>query len=169
MERVARNRRTIAVAALLLAGLVATIAVLQARGADSAGRTKVVARTAHNAQLGKTILVNPKGRTLYSLSAERNGTFICTTPYCLSLWKPVVVQPGITPTGVRGLALVTRPSRQRQVAYRGAPLYTFTQDRKPGDIKGNGFKDVGVWRPVTVRSGGQTTSPPPEPKSSFGY
>jgi predicted lipoprotein with Yx(FWY)xxD motif len=158
----------LAVAALLLAGLVVTVAVLQARAAGAAGRDQRVAKTAHNAKLGKTILVNTKGMTLYSLSAERNGKFICTTSFCLSLWKPLVVTRGITPTGVAGLTVVMRPDHKRQVAYHGAPLYRFTQDRKPGDINGNGFKDVGVWRPVTVGSGGQAASSPP-PKHGYGY
>ena len=170
MAQVAANHRKSVVLALLLAGVVATVAVLYARGASAAGRHQVVAKTARNAQLGKTILVTPTGRTLYSLSAERKGKFICTDTFCLSLWKPVVVQPGTTPTGVRGLALVTRPDHKRQVAYRGAPVYTFAQDRKPGDIKGNGFKDVGVWRPVTVGSGQSAPAPSaPASPSPYGY
>ena len=169
MENVVVHRgRTAAVAALLLAGLVVTVAVLYARGASAAERQERVAKTAHNAKLGKTILVTPRGMTLYSLTAERNGRFICTTSFCLSLWKPVVVPSGTTPTGVQGLAVVMRPDHRRQVAYRGAPLYRFTQDRKAGDISGNGFKDLGVWRPVTVAGGRQTTSSSP-PKSPYGY
>jgi hypothetical protein len=62
------------------------------------------------------------------------------------------VPAGFKPTGVRGLATVKRPSGKRQVAYRGAPLYRFVQDMKPGQVKGNGFRDVGVWRPVAGRS-----------------
>jgi predicted lipoprotein with Yx(FWY)xxD motif len=45
---------------------------------------------------------------------------------------------------------VRRPDGKLQVTYRGAPLYTFYLDRKRGDIGGNGFKDVGVWHPVSV-------------------
>jgi hypothetical protein len=55
-----------------------------------------------------------------------------------------------------------------QVAYRGAPLYTFAQDTKRGDVKGNGFKDVGVWRVVAVsksHSAPASTTPPPR----YGY
>ncbi len=41
------------------------------------------------------------------------------------------------------------------------------QDAKPGQVKGNGFKDVGVWRPVTT---GSTTAPAaPAPSPSYGY
>ena len=52
-----------------------------------------------------------------------------------------------------GLATVKRPDHRLQVAYRGAPLYTFYLDRRRGDIMGNGFRDVGVWHPVAVTRG----------------
>ena len=61
-----------------------------------------------------------------------------------------------------------RPGGKLQVAYRGAPLYTFAQDTKRGDVKGNGFKDVGVWRVVAVsksHSAPASTTPPPR----YGY
>jgi Secreted repeat of unknown function len=106
---------------------------------------------------------------LYSLSAERRGRFICTTSFCLSLWKPLVIPRGVKPTGVKGLATVKRPDGKRQVAFRGAPLYRFVQDMKPGDVKGNGFRDVGVWRPVVAsRSVAQAPAPAPS-QSNYGY
>ena len=103
-----------------------------------------------NAKLGTTILVDRRGMSLYDLSVERNGRFICTTKLCLSVWHPLTVPRGTTPTGVRLLNTVRRPDGRRQVTYRGAPLYTFTQDRKRGDVNGNGFKDVGVWHPAAL-------------------
>jgi len=153
--------------------IVATFAAIffatRSSNASSGTHSRAVVKTMQNSALGKTILVNRRGLTLYSLSAERHGRFICTTSFCLSLWKPLVVPRGTKPTGVRGLALVKRPDGRRQVAYRGAPLYRFVQDTKPGQIKGNGFKDVGVWRPVVV---GKAMSPAPAPASSssrYGY
>jgi predicted lipoprotein with Yx(FWY)xxD motif len=140
--------------------------LLVTRSGDASGGSALV-KTAHNATLGKTILVTRSGLTLYSLSAERHGRFICTSAACLSIWKPLVVARGVTPTGVKGLAVVKRPDAKRQVAFRGAPLYRFVQDTKPGQVKGNGFKDVGVWRPVTT---GSTKAPAaPTPSSSYGY
>jgi predicted lipoprotein with Yx(FWY)xxD motif len=96
--------------------------------------------------------------TLYPLSVERKGHFICTDSTCLSIWKPLVVAKSVTPTGAKSLSAVKRPDGRRQVAYKGGALYTFVQDRKPGDTKGNGFRDVGVWRVVTVA--GSTSSQP---------
>ena len=110
-------------------------------------------------------MVNLRGLTLYSLSAERHGRFICTNSACLAVWKPLVVKAGVKPTGVRGLATIKRPDHRIQVTYKGGPLYRFTGDHKRGDVKGNGFKDVGTWRVVVVGSsgsgGGTTTAPPP--------
>jgi predicted lipoprotein with Yx(FWY)xxD motif len=136
---------------VLLAGLVAVavVAVLALARGSSAANKPVVA-TAKNATLGTTILVNRSGLSLYDLSVERNGKFICTTRLCLSLWHPLIVPRGTTPTGVHLLSTVRRPDGRRQVSYRGAPLYTFVQDRKRGDVNGNGFKDVGVWHPATL-------------------
>jgi predicted lipoprotein with Yx(FWY)xxD motif len=139
------NRGLLLVAALL-AGLVAAF---YAVGAHGSGGVRVV-MTAKNKALGRTILVNRRGLTLYSLSVERHGRFICTNSVCLAVWKPLVIAKGSTPTGVAGLSTVKRPDKRIQVTYRGAPLYRFVQDRKPGQIKGNGFKDVGTWRVVTV-------------------
>jgi predicted lipoprotein with Yx(FWY)xxD motif len=56
---------------------------------------------------------------------------------------------------------------RRQVAFRGAPLYRFAEDTKPGQVKGNGFKDVGVWRPVTTGSAKAPAAP--APSNSYGY
>jgi predicted lipoprotein with Yx(FWY)xxD motif len=129
--------------------------------------TQNVVAAAKNAKLGKTILVDRRGRTLYHLSVERNGRFICTNSFCLSLWHPLVVPRGTTPAGARFLSTVRRPDGRRQVTYRGAPLYTFVQDRKRGDVNGDGFKDVGVWHPATVS--GSASSGSGQSAGSGGY
>ena len=165
MERVGKLRASALVAIAIAAALSVTL-LLVTRSGNASGGTPLV-KTSHNAMLGKTILVTRSGLTLYSLSAERHGRFICTTGFCLSLWKPLLVARGVTPAGVKGLSVVKRPDAKRQVAFRGAPLYRFVQDTKPGQVKGNGFKDVGVWRPVTI---GSTKVPAaPAPSNSYGY
>jgi predicted lipoprotein with Yx(FWY)xxD motif len=117
---------------------------------------------------GKTLLVNRRGLTLYHLSVERKGHFICTTSACLALWHPLVVAKGVTPTGAKSLGTVRRPDGRSQVAYKGGPLYTFVQDKKPGDMRGNGFKDVGTWQVVTVSGKAAPTSPPPSSGGGYG-
>jgi predicted lipoprotein with Yx(FWY)xxD motif len=163
MQRAATLRLGALIATVAVVGLIAALYAVRASGAT---HVRVV-MTATNKTLGKKILVNRNGMTLYSLSVERKGKFICTMSSCLSVWKPLVVRIGTVPTGVAHLSLVKRPDGRRQVAYRGAPLYAFALDKKPGDIKGNGFKDVGVWRPATV--GALQTAPAPTPPPGGGY
>jgi predicted lipoprotein with Yx(FWY)xxD motif len=113
--------------------------------------TTATVRTAASAKLG-TILVDPSGMTLYRLSGESPGKFICTPKSCLAVWHPVTVAPGTKPTGAPSLGVVTRPDGSEQVAYNGQPLYTFTAD-KPGQTSGQGLKDVGTWSAVALGGG----------------
>jgi predicted lipoprotein with Yx(FWY)xxD motif len=161
MERVA-TRLGAAVAIVALLGVVAAFYAVRANGAAHVH----VVTTANNKTLGKKILVNRKGMTLYSLSVERKGKFICTDSMCLSLWKPLTIAKGAVATGVAHLTVVKRPDGRRQVAYRGGPLYTFVEDTRAGDVKGNGFKDVGIWRVATVSA---ASPPPPATTTSGGY
>jgi len=103
--------------------------------------------TAKNDKLGQTVLVDGNGMTLYALSAEKDGKFICTDSKCLSLWTPV---SGKASGDVGSLAMVNRPDGKQQATYKGQPLYTFNDDKAKGDANGEGFKDVGVWHAVTV-------------------
>jgi predicted lipoprotein with Yx(FWY)xxD motif len=166
MRRIGK-RGWVAIGVAVAVGLTAAALVTRSSGA-SGNTTRQVVKTARNATLGKRILVTRRGLTLYSLSAERHGRFICTTAYCLSLWKPLVVPAGVKPAGVSGLAVVRRPGGKRQVAFRGAPLYRFVQDTKPGQVKGNGFRDVGVWRPVAA-SGAKSSAPAAPTPSAPSY
>ncbi len=129
---------------------------------------KAVAKTARNPALHETVLVTRAGMTLYSLSAETHGRFICTNASCLSLWTPLVVKHRVRPTGVGMLATVKRPDGRTQVTYRGRPLYTFNEDRRPGDAEGNGFKDVGTWLAASatssVRAAPARSAPAPAPR-----
>ena len=147
----------------LLVGLAAALAVaalvvLVGRSGATPTAKQTVVGTAMNPKLGTTILVSRKGLTLYNLSVERNGRFVCTTQFCLSLWHPLTVSKGTTPAGASLLSTVKRPDGRLQVTYRGAPLYTFTQDVKRGEIKGNGFKDVGVWRVAVLGRASSSSS-----------
>ncbi len=57
------------------------------------GTVRVV-KEAQNKELGHKILTNNRGRTLYSLSVEKSGKFICDVSACLSIWKPLTVKAG---------------------------------------------------------------------------
>jgi predicted lipoprotein with Yx(FWY)xxD motif len=134
---------------------VALLAVLAVGVTVAVAATRVhVVTTATNG----TLVVAKSGHTLYSLSAEQHGRFICTDKTCLSFWKPLVVKKGSTPTGAARLATIRRPDGRIQVTYMGLPLYTFTGDHARGDAKGEGFKDVGTWHAAAVGSTPTTTT-----------
>jgi predicted lipoprotein with Yx(FWY)xxD motif len=153
-------------AAMRVAALLGSMAVLA--GGAAAAATPLVS-TAHNARLHATVLVNRSGHTLYHLSVEHKGHFICTDSTCLSVWKPLVVPNGTKPTGKVALGTVRRPDGRLQVTYRGEPLYSFVQDTKRGDAKGQGFRDVGVWRAATVGAAAAPVTPSPGYGGGYGH
>lgn len=148
---------------LVLASILALVALIAAPAASAGPATVTVAKKADNAALGETILTNLKGRTLYSLSAEKNGKFICTGAGCRATWKPLVVPQGAKPKGPVTLGTRTRPDGRIQVTYKGLPLYTFNGDVKPGEANGEGLKDVGTWHAAKVGEVSSQPQPQPEP------
>ena len=119
-------------------------------GASSSASTKRVVKL-EESEAG-SLLANLKGRTLYSLSVEKHGKFICTGG-CLSIWHPLVVPKGVKPTGPVALGTVQRPEGKTQVTYRGRPLYSFGEDTKAGQTNGEGIKDVGTWHAADGQGG----------------
>ena len=136
-----RNLVVLALAALLALSAVAVPTAL-ARGG------KTVAGEATAPSLHKTVLTNTKGLTLYTLSGETGGKFICTGA-CLKAWPPLIVAAGTTPKGPVKLGTIKRPEGKTQVTYKGMPVYTFSGDSKKGEANGEGLRDVGVWHAVT--------------------
>ncbi|MGO9753447.1 MAG: HAMP domain-containing protein [Solirubrobacteraceae bacterium] len=135
----------------------------------SRGATAVV-KTAYNSTLGATVLVDSQARTLYHLSGEQNGKWICTSVACLQAWHPLTEPKGTAlSASVGSLATIKRPRGTVQVTYKGAPLYTFVGDQKPGDVNGQGIMNVGVWTAVTTSAAASikpTTSTPVSASSS---
>ena len=137
---------------------------------NSSSSSAVLVKSA-SSSLG-TILADSQGMTLYHLSGEVNGKFICTSSACLGVWHPLIAPSSGTPSGeVGSLGTVKRPEGTIQVTYKGTPLYTFTQDKQAGETNGQGIKDVGTWSAVTTSSSSAPaggTSSPSEPEKSSG-
>jgi predicted lipoprotein with Yx(FWY)xxD motif len=109
----------------------------------------------------QTLLTTLGGRTLYTLSAEKRGKFVCTeSSGCTSIWLPLIVASGVVPQGPTKLGTIARPDGSLQVTLHGLPLYTFSGDKKPGQTKGDGLKDVGVWHPAVVSKRAASESGP---------
>ena len=168
MERVGKLRASLLVAIAIAAGLTVTLLLVTRSGSASGGSALV--KTANNASLGRTILVTRNGLTLYSLSAERHGRFICTNGACLAIWKPLVVARGVTPTGVKGLTVVRRPDMRRGRSPSAAHRST-ASCRTPSRARSRATASR------TSASGGRSSTgstkapaaPTPSPSNSYGY
>jgi predicted lipoprotein with Yx(FWY)xxD motif len=123
------------------------------------------------------VLVNRSGAALYTPEQEANGKIVCTAG-CTSIWVPVTVPKGQTPTGpddVGGmLGTVQRPDGSTQVTFDGGPLYTFTEEG-PGEVTGDGFEDTFdgtrfVWQVATPSGAGDSQEPAGSaPSSGYSY
>jgi predicted lipoprotein with Yx(FWY)xxD motif len=132
---------------VLLAVAAAGVGVAMAATMSSKGGT---VRAAHSSKYG-SLLVNAAGMTLYHYSPDKHGTVKCTGA-CAKFWPPLVVPRGVKPKAGAGvsaakLSTVKRPDGTTQVTYAGFPLYRYSGDTKPGDVKGQGVQ--GVWHAVT--------------------
>ena len=165
-DRPATNRRPRSLV-FALAALVAVLALPATGVFARTASTKRVAKLEESAT-GGSVLANLKGRTLYSLSVERHGKFICTAG-CLSVWHPLVIPKGVKPKGPVRLGTVKRPDGRIQVTYRGGPLYSFAEDTKQGETNGEGIKDVGTWHAVMPASSSAPAPTPAEPYPPTTY
>ncbi|MFJ9030650.1 hypothetical protein ACIRQP_19410 [Streptomyces sp. NPDC102274] len=108
------------------------------------------------------ILVNGKGHTLYLFEADKAKKSTCSGD-CLVDWPPALVtgtpQAG---TGVKAnlLTTTTRDDGTKQAMYNGHPLYTFREDTKPGDTKGQDLTEFGAKWFVVSPDGKAITTPP---------
>ena len=87
------------------------------------------------------VLTNDKGMTLYVFDKDSGGKSACNGP-CASSWPPLMVAVSAMPMG--DYTIITRDDGGKQWAYKGRPLYTWKDDKKPGDITGDGFLN-GAW------------------------
>jgi predicted lipoprotein with Yx(FWY)xxD motif len=167
---------------LPLPAVAASLLIAACGSSSSSNTTSSTASTQPGAQTSSsvktassslgTILVDSRGMTLYHLSGEQNGKFICTSTACLGVWHPLIAPSSGAPSGeVGSLGTVKRPEGTLQVTYKGAPLYTFTGDQQSGETKGKGIKDVGTWGVITTSSSStspSTSSSEPEKPSGGG-
>jgi len=117
---------------MLKTSIAASVIVLFAASADAAGAP---------AAPQNGVLATPSGATVYTFDKDTvgSGKSACNGP-CAQLWPPVAAQASDAASG--DWSIVTRDDGSRQWAYKGAPIYTFSKDAKPGDTTGDKFKDV---------------------------
>jgi predicted lipoprotein with Yx(FWY)xxD motif len=142
-----------------LLALACTIAgVLVAAGAVGARvSAPAVVKAAFNKKIGKSILVDARGHTLYLFGADTGGSSACindATYHCSKVWPPLRTTGA--PVAGKGanaklLRTINRSDGTVQVTYNHHPLYTlagsaslhFPRDVRPGDAKGQG--EVDLW------------------------
>ncbi|MCW2966110.1 MAG: hypothetical protein JWO17_3362 [Actinomycetia bacterium] len=93
------------------------------------------------------VLVDRRGRTLYLFERDSGTISACTGACaCAVNWPPLSVRgtplvgSGAKPSDVGTTA---RPDGISQLTYNGHPLYTFVNDKKPGDTNGEGINAFG--------------------------
>lgn len=81
------------------------------------------------------VLATNQGRTLYTYDLDTNGKSACEDR-CALTWRPLLASMTAAQSG--GWSVVVRADKSRQWAFKGKPLYTYADDRDPGDYGGNG-------------------------------
>jgi predicted lipoprotein with Yx(FWY)xxD motif len=91
------------------------------------------------------ILTSSYGKTVYTFDKDQagSGKSECVST-CADNWPPVFVEPGIKVSG--DFNFITRTGGQRQLTYKGKPLYFYAKDTKSGDKLGDGVNSA--WRVV---------------------
>jgi predicted lipoprotein with Yx(FWY)xxD motif len=87
------------------------------------------------------VLTNESGMTLYIFDKDSGGKSACNGP-CAGNWPPLMAAANSAPTGQ--YTIIARDDGSKQWAYKGRPLYNWKNDKKPGDITGDGFLN-GAW------------------------
>jgi predicted lipoprotein with Yx(FWY)xxD motif len=161
-------------------GLLAAVGASVAVAATMASHGTVNSVT--SAKYG-ALLATANGRTLYHMTSEKRGKIVCTGA-CTNFWPPLVIKSGAKATAGTGvkqskLGTVKRPDGSIQVTYNGYALYRFANDKKRGDVKGQGFEHI--WFAVTpagtlAKAGGggttttsSTTTTDDTTTSGYGY
>jgi len=84
---------------------------------------------------GKNVITDAKGMTLYTYDKDKIGKSTCVGQ-CAVEWPPLTAARGAKASGA--WTLVARADGSKVWAYKGHALYTFKEDKKAGDVTGDG-------------------------------
>jgi predicted lipoprotein with Yx(FWY)xxD motif len=115
-------------------------------GGEAASGGAGVVAVSKSPELGTAILVDSKGFTLYDFHKDKGTTSACYGA-CEKGWPPLTTSGA--PKAMSGaqasmLGTTERKDGTMQVTYAGHPLYTFVEDAKPGEAKGNDVSAFGA-------------------------
>lgn len=92
------------------------------------------------------VLVDANGMTLYDFHKDKGTTSSCYGP-CAEGWPPALTEgePSVgNGASASKLGTTERKDGTTQITYAGHPLYTFVEDKKPGEANGNDVKAFGA-------------------------
>jgi predicted lipoprotein with Yx(FWY)xxD motif len=89
------------------------------------------------------LLTDHSGKTLYSFDKDAGGKSVCNDA-CAINWPPLEAQANTQATGK--WTHIKRDDGKLQWAYDGKPLYFYKDDKKVGDVTGDG--KGGVWHTI---------------------
>lgn len=87
------------------------------------------------------VIANENGRTLYTYDKDSTGRSTCNAQ-CAVNWPPYVAAEDAEDTG--DWTIIAREDGQKQWAYKGMPVYTWSKDQQRGDATGHGKNES--WR-----------------------
>jgi predicted lipoprotein with Yx(FWY)xxD motif len=87
------------------------------------------------------VLTNEQGMTLYVFDKDSPGKSACNGP-CAANWPPLMASGGAMAMG--DYTIITRNDGAKQWAYKSRPLYNWKNDKRPGDVTGDGMLK-GAW------------------------
>lgn len=84
-------------------------------------------------------LTDSAGLTLYIFDNDATvpGKSACIGS-CLNSWIPLYAEPDAKSVG--DYAFITREDGKKQWTYKGKPLYRWYNDKRPGDMDGDGLR-----------------------------
>jgi predicted lipoprotein with Yx(FWY)xxD motif len=95
------------------------------------------------------VLVDGEGLTLYQFATDQQGAPSKCVGLCAVEWPPLTLPSGtqrpIAGPGIKSSLLGTAPRSDGsiQITYNGWPLYTWPQDKAPGEATGQGLTNLG--------------------------
>ncbi|MCP1442583.1 putative lipoprotein with Yx(FWY)xxD motif [Pseudomonas sp. GGS8] len=98
-----------------------------------------MAFAAEPAMMKDGVMVDHKGMTVYTFDKDTGGKSMCNAD-CAKMWPPMMAPAGAKAEGE--WTTIKRDDGTMQWAYDGKPMYTYKMDMKPGDMKGEGYKDM---------------------------
>jgi predicted lipoprotein with Yx(FWY)xxD motif len=141
--RLAAAALSLAAVALVVAACGGSSSSSSSTSASPEGKPTTVSAT-EVSELGP-VLVDSKGLTVYTFGKDQGTTSSCYGS-CEGAWPPVTVHGA--PTIGEGassseVGTTMRKDGTTQVTYAGHPLYTFVEDKSPGEANGVGVTAFG--------------------------